>query len=217
MFINKKSAQSQSGRIIWLGIFLSYILVGVGVYLWQSSIVKEAKKEQEGVVRQTLLQQNELSQKATLLQKNTQAQLEKIKNNEIDLATVKAGDKLANGMTVGNVLKEGDKTFVEFTGSIVISGNFNYFNLKQSNDLSSAFYGKICVQADKESLIKIPKLDNTWNGPICFSNTDVAKNRFGPPGNQGKALVAIDNFRLRIGDAYPYDEAELIKTIEIIK
>src|SRR3989339_42993 len=211
MFVNKKSIQSKSGRIIWLGIFLSYILVGVGVYLWQSSIVKEGKKEQENIVNKTLLQQNKLLQEAMLLQKDTQAQLEKIKNNEIDLNTVKIGDKLANGMTVGNILKEGEKKFVEFTGSIVVSGDFNYFNLKKSDDPFSAYYGKICLQPDKESLIKIPKIESE-SIPLCFSNVDIAKNRFGPPGNQGKAIVAIDNFRLRLGDAFPFDEAELIKT-----
>ena len=77
-------------------------------------------------------------------------------------------------------------------------------------------YGKICLQPDKESLIKIPKIESE-SIPLCFSNVDIAKNRFGPPGNQGKAIVAIDNFRLRLGDAFPFDEAELIKTIEIIK
>jgi len=213
---NKIFQKPNSGWIVWLGIFFSYIIVGVGVYLWQSSIVQESKKEQAVVVNQTLLQQNKLAQDTAVLQKDIQAQLEKVKNNEIDLATIKIGDKLANGMVVGNIIKDKEKTYIEFAGGIVISGNFNYFNSKQSNDFSSAFYGKICVELDKESLSRIPKVDNQVK-PLCFFNVDVAKGRFGPPGNSGKTLVAIDNYRLRVGDVYPFDEAELIKTIEIIK
>lgn len=206
-YLDKFFKKPNTNWVIWIGVFLSYIIVGLGVYLWQNSIVDISKKNEKNIITQTLNQQKKNVEETATLQKNIQSQIEKIKNNQIDFNLVKAGDRLPNGMTAGNIFQQGENKFIEFTGSIVISGNFF------SNE---TIKGKICLNLNEESSIKVPKISEATK-PLCFTNTEIAKIRFGALGSKGSAEVVIDNFRLRIGDTVPFDEAELIKTLEINK
>ncbi|HPV70315.1 MAG TPA: hypothetical protein PKY08_00190 [Candidatus Magasanikbacteria bacterium] len=206
-YLDKIFKKPNTNWVIWVGVFLSYIIVGLGVYLWQNSAVDESKKNEENIIVQTLTQQKKNTEETALLQKNIQGQVEKIKNNQIDIGLIKIGDTLPNGMTVGNIFQQENKKFIEFTGSIVVSGNFVY---------GETLKGKICLNLDKESIIKVPKTGEVAK-PLCFTNTELAQVRFGSPGSTGEAEVVVDSFRLRIGDPIPFDEVELIKTLEINK
>lgn len=204
MFFNKFFKRPNTFWIILVGIFLSYIIVGVGVYLWQNTIVKETKKNKESVVSQVLSEKEKMERETSELRKETEEKLEKYKNNEIDLATAKVGDRLANGM----VVTKAGPYIIEFSGKIVISGNYEYDTVP----------GKklVCLFPDllsKEKAPKIYNMDSVDPDQICFSNQEIAKNRFGPPGSKGETVVAVDNYQIACSDGCAH-YAELIKTIE---
>lgn len=206
MILNLIFKKPKTFWIIAIGIFLSYIIVGVGVYLWQSSIVKEAKRNTTTVLAELSQEKMSIEKEATALQKETKSNLEKFKNNEVDFTTAKVGDKLANGMVVKEVI--GQHGLI-FGGSTVISGNYNYY---PNNDSEYPYTAGLVCFTPEQSLI----LPNTGvgNGEFCFANQDVAKNRYGPIGSHGRATVVIDNFALGLEGV---NSADLIKTIELIK
>lgn len=193
--------KSNAFWIIVTGIFLSYIIVGAGVYLWQHNIVKQAKEKTEKTLMELNQEKLDLERNVADSEKKMQDKLENYKNNVIDLATVKAGDRLANGM----VVKKIEPQSIEFEGKVVISGNYEYDTVPGMR--------LVCLCPDPISREKLPKIDSLTPESFCFSNQEIAKNRFGPPGSKGEAVVAIDNYKVTMFDGYaPY--AELIKTIE---
>jgi len=187
--------------LIVIGIFLSYIIVGVGVYLWQHDIVTQAKIKTENTLTELNQEKLDLENETATLEKSIQDKWENYKNNVIDLETVKVGDKLANGM----IVTETDHiSAVSFSGSVVLKGEYLF-----SADKDFFLYDSVCFKPDDESYLILPKMDND-KPAICFSNQDVAKNRYGPRGSQGEATIIIDNFIIKT----PFAGAELIKTIK---
>ncbi|MBI5728419.1 MAG: hypothetical protein HY984_01550, partial [Candidatus Magasanikbacteria bacterium] len=149
----------------------------------------------------------------------SQDNLERLKNNEIDIGTLKIGDKLPNGMAVASVAPAGEESGVAdhwravFKGKAVISGE--YFYTKDGNPLTD---GQVCFKPDEESEKVLPKINGAGienrNGVLCFSNQETTKLRYGPLGSRGQATIVIDNFELSASPAGNFSAAELIKTIE---
>jgi len=190
---------------IAVGIFASYIIVGIGVYVWQSSLVKETKRVEERIVASVLSKKEKIQNEMEKLSMDSVEKFYRFQNNWIDFETIKVSDRIANGMVVKKILND---NVVEFSGQVVVSGKFVY-----SNTTAAPSYNRICVEPDENSFIKMPKMENKLKS-FCFSNIEIAKNRFGPSGASGSAIVVMDNYILTKD---LFDEAELIKTVEIIK
>ncbi|MCX6779358.1 MAG: hypothetical protein NTU97_03955, partial [Candidatus Magasanikbacteria bacterium] len=152
---------------------------------------------------QTLIKMQEVAEKTKQTVAESQIKVtSKLANpNVIDLQNFKVGDVLPNGMKIVNMNP------VTFSGKVVVSGKYNY-----SNDKLEPLYNLVCVEPNQEFLILLPRLPGTSNTNFCFSNQEVVKNKYGPRGSSGEAMVVIDNYGFNSSGNEFF--AELIKTLE---
>lgn len=191
--------------IIAVGIFLSYLIVGYGVYLWQNPIAQEKESLKDQNIKQLLQKSSNLEQNIKENEDKFNSQKELYQNNVIssDIGGVKVGDKLANGMIVA--LADNRKWF--FSGPIVVSGNYLYDKVSGSH--------QVCVKLDSKSNVLAPKVFMDEVVDLCFLNQDVAKRRFGSIGSSGITTVIIDNYMVdNSAGGFAYG-ADLIKVLEI--
>lgn len=188
--------------IIAVGIFLSYIIVGYGVYLWQNPIAQETESLKDQNIKQLIQKSSELEQNIKDNEDKFNTQKELYQNNVVSSDDLKVGDKLANGMVVAQI--DNKQTF--FSGPIVISGNYSYDKVPGSQ--------QVCVKLDSKSNVLAPKVFKDEEINLCFTNQDVAKSKFGPMGSTGLTTVIIDNYMIGVAGGGMYNTADLIKVLE---
>ena len=98
---------------------------------------------------------------------------------------------------------------VKFKGQAAVTGNYK-------NNVDDEFLAdSISFRVDDGSSNLLPRLSHdtrfTW---FTFSNQDLAKETFSPPGSEGVATVVIDNYVIYYAPTEVWNTAELIEAVE---
>jgi hypothetical protein len=143
-----------------------------------------------------------------------------IQGNQMDLANVKAGDKIA-GLTIAEITKkipgvtDDNAISIRFCGNMKVSGAFVYH--KNHEYFSNA----ISFVPDNGSLQRIPLLSSGGNDRkplIVFHQIPVAvKEKLGEPEIRGTATFEIANYNIRRAATEIWDVAEVLNISNVKK
>lgn len=82
---------------------------------------------------------------------------------------------------------------VKFTGEVTVSGQYRYYTS------ASPLAGEVCItEVDDDTLELLPNIDGRESFEICFSNTDVAQQLFGPAGSDGMGTFTIKDYTVNV-------------------
>ncbi|MBI4215641.1 MAG: hypothetical protein HY602_02870 [Parcubacteria group bacterium] len=177
----------------------------------------------------TVIQEvNQLKNSFALLQSDFKKFIEKaekdkemekkiVKENEFDIEEAKVGDIIA-GWVIESIEPYNPKLFpqfslrenskIKFKGKTSLSGVYHYYG----SDYIGYLKNTVCFDnLDTFSILKVPQMAGrkipVW---FCFSNQELAKKWFGPPGSTGIATIVIDYYEMNTYPSEVWDIARLV-------
>ncbi|MFB6366116.1 hypothetical protein ACFCP7_18960 [Paenibacillus elgii] len=141
-----------------------------------------------------------------------------------DPRKIEAGDKIGS-MTVASYERirterssEGEyvaQAFIQFTGEVEVTGAFKHYPLEREY-----LGGEIVFQVEENQNFPEMKIRNApeeirtdeW---IVLSLDEETKRKFGPPGSEGKATLAISDYKIQYGPTEISDHAQLKKIVNL--
>ena len=194
-----------------IGIAKKYKLSGIA--LWRLGLVSN---EMFNALRSTVKNYPGYTTTNDSIEKDIKATNPSNTSVLFDARKVKIGQQLSemkiNLISIPNPAEDNYSATVAFSGRTEVSGKYKH----QSND--ELLGNEISFVVDETSQYKLPKLTHDkrylW---FCIANHDEAERAFGPPGSEGKATVAIDNYTINYQPSDVYNMADLIEILSIEK